>query len=214
VARYQREQQALLDAHLVQMRERGQRPFLIPTGASDAIGVWGYVSACEELSEDFRVAGIRPRHVVCATGSGGTQAGLTAGLHLQGLDCEAVGIAVCDDAAWFQAKVRADIAGWVTRYGVDLDPDRLRIHVLDQYIGPGYAQATPAVFATIARLARTEGLVLDPVYTGKAFHGLLAELSAGRLREADDIVFVHTGGVFGLFPQREELQRASHPPSA
>lgn len=209
-ARYQREQTALLETHLAALRAAGRRPFLIPTGASDAIGAWGYVEAARELAADFAAARISPRHVVCATGSGGTQAGLTAGLHLAELDCDAWGIAVCDDADWFRAKVRADLEGWRARYGVDIDLDRLRINVLDQYIGPGYGRATPEVFATIGLLARTEGLVLDPVYTGKAFHGLLQELRAGRLSEASDIVFVHTGGIFGLFPQRAELH-ASHP---
>jgi D-cysteine desulfhydrase len=207
-ARYQREQAALLETHMAALRSAGRRPFLIPTGASDAIGVWGYVEAAGELAADFDAAGIRPRHVVCATGSGGTQAGLTAGLHLAGLACDAWGIAVCDDADWFRAKVRADLEGWRERYAVDIDLDGLRINVLDQYIGPGYGRATPEVFATIALLARTEGLVLDPVYTGKAFHGLLQELRAGRLAGAEDIVFLHTGGIFGLFPQRAELQQS------
>lgn len=201
---YQQELDTLLAAHAARLRADGRHPFVIPTGASDAIGVWGYVAASAELAADFAQAGIAPRVVVCATGSGGTQAGLTAGLRLHGLDTEAWGMAVCDDAAWFRAKVRADLAAWRERYGVALDTDALPVKVLDDYIGAGYAQASPAVFETIGLAARTEGLVLDPVYTGKAFHGMLQEMRHGRFRDETDIVFVHTGGLFGLFAQREQ----------
>ena len=202
--RYQQEHEALLAAHSKRVQAQGRRPFVIPTGASDAIGVWGYVAACAELAEDFVQAGIDPRVVVCATGSGGTQAGLTAGLRLHGLRAEAWGMAVCDDAAWFRNKVHADLASWQQRYGVALDTAALAVNVLDDYIGAGYAQAGQDVFQTIGLVARTEGLVLDPVYTAKAFHGMLHEMRHGRFRDEKDIVFVHTGGLFGLFAQREQ----------
>jgi D-cysteine desulfhydrase len=81
----------------------------------------------------------------------------------------------------------------------------LNIHVNDRHIGPGYAVATPEVFNTIKYLARTEGLILDPVYSGKAFHGLLEEIKAGQYSNAQDIVFIHTGGIFGLLAQRDQL---------
>jgi D-cysteine desulfhydrase len=201
---YQQEHEALLVAHAGRLVDQGRRPFLIPTGASDAVGVWGYVTASAELGEDFARAGIDPRVVVCATGSGGTQAGLTAGLRLHGLAAETWGMAVCDDAAWFRNKVHADLAAWRQRYGVALDTGSLAVNVLDDYIGAGYAQAGPEVFETIGLAARTEGLILDPVYTGKAFHGMLNEMRQGRFREEKDVVFVHTGGLFGLFAQREQ----------
>ena len=204
-AQYQTTLPTLLDMHAARLRAEGRRCFVIPTGASDGIGVWGYVLASEELSRDFAQAGIRPRHVITASGSGGTQAGLTAGLYLQGNGAHVTGIAVCDDAAWFQAKVRQDIAEWKARYGIAIELERLPIRTLDAYIGPGYAKATPAVFDTIRRIAQLEGIALDPVYTGKAFHGMLEEIRAGRLCEASDLVFVHTGGIFGLMAQREQV---------
>ncbi len=202
---YQSGLEALLDRHAEEARARGQRPFVIPTGASDGLGVWGYLMASEELAADFRAVGIRPRHVVVATGSGGTQAGLTAGLHLHAPYCRVHGVAVCDDAEWFNRKVLADLADWRARCGSTLDTEALRVSTLDAYIGPGYGAADEATLDSIRRAARLEGLLLDPVYTGKAFHGLLQEMSAGRLCEGDDIVFVHTGGVFGMFPQRAAI---------
>ena len=201
--RFQRELSELLQCTAQRIQAQGRRPFLIPTGASDGIGVWGYIAACEEMAQDFRAAGITPGHIISATGSGGTQAGLSAGNVLWELGSRVWGMAVCDDSAWFRTKVRADLDDWQARYGIPLDLERVGIDVIDRYVGPGYGRADAPVFATIRELARSEGILLDPVYTGKAFHGLLMELRAGRFDDSDDIVFVHTGGLFGLFPQRD-----------
>jgi D-cysteine desulfhydrase len=202
---YQHNLDELLAATSASARAQGRRPFIIPTGASDGIGAWGYIDACAELRDDFAMHGVAPSHIICASGSGGTQAGLSAGVVLHKINATVWGIAVCDDAAYFEAKVRADLNAWQRRYGVELDLEALPVRVLDGYVAPGYGQATAAVFDTIKWLARTEGLVLDPVYTGKAFHALVEELKRGRFDDSSDVVFVHTGGVFGLFAQREQL---------
>jgi len=183
----------------------GDSAFIIPTGASDAIGIWGYISAAVELQEGFSQRRISPSHVVVATGSGGTQAGLALGANLLGWETQVLGMAVCDDSDYFQKKVGKDIRDCINRYDLSVDPAAIDVQVNDQYIGPGYAQADQAVFDTIEWLARTEGIVLDPVYTGKAFLGLLSEIKANRLEGARDIVFVHTGGVFGNFPYKEQF---------
>jgi D-cysteine desulfhydrase len=188
-------------------REQGFQPWFIPTGASDGIGVWGYVKAAEELAADMQACGIESADVVCATGSGGTQAGLTLGAHLHQVPARVWGVNVCDDADWFERKVTADVAAWAQRYTPDASPPELNVRVIDGYVGPGYGRADAEIFATIGQLASTEGIVLDPVYTGKAFHGMLQELQAGRFGEQGDVVFVHTGGIFGLFPQREAFSQ-------
>lgn len=189
-------------------REQGKTPMLIPTGASDEIGVWGYIETSRELMEDFQQHGINPQHIYTATGSGGTQAGLTAGMFLYNSPAQVVGVAVCDSESYFQKKVRSDLESWRQRYQIDIELDALPILVNARYIGPGYAKADSEVFATIAMLAKTEGIVLDPVYTGKAFHGLLTEIKQGAHRDEDDIVFIHTGGLFGLFAQQQQLLSA------
>ncbi len=186
---------------------QGSRALIVPTGGSDGIGVWGYIAACEELRADFEARGIDSAHVVTATGSGGTQAGLTLGAAIHGLPATVWGINVCDDEQYFLDKVAADAADWCSRYpGVPaIEPET---RVIDGYVGEGYGIAAPEVFELIAELARLEGLVLDPVYTGKAFQGLVSEIRRGRFEGRRDIVFVHTGGLFGLFPQRSELGAA------
>lgn len=202
---YQPNLDRLLEEAAAALRARGRRPFIVPTGASDGIGLWGYAAACRELREDFARHGIAPKHIVCATGSGGTQGGLNAGVALESIDAAVWGVAVCDGEAYFLDKVRSDLREWRQRYDVALDVEALPIRVIDGYVGPGYAQADKAVIDTIGRVARTEGLVLDPVYTGKAFHALLCELQRGRFGTDGDVVFIHTGGIFGIFPQRQHF---------
>ena len=183
---------------------QGRKALAIPTGGSDGIGAWGYIAACEELAVDFTAAGIDQAHIVTATGSGGTQAGLTLGTALHQLPATVWGINVCDDEQYFLDKIVADAADWRRRYP-DVPDVTVSPRVIDGYVGQGYGIAGPEVFQLIAELAALEGLVLDPVYTGKAFSGMLAEIGAGRFEGCRDIVFVHTGGIFGLFPQRGGL---------
>lgn len=181
---------------------QGGKALAIPTGGSDGVGVWGYIAACEELFADFRQQGIEQAHIVTASGSGGTQAGLTAGAALHGLPVKVWGVNVCDDEAYFQRKVAADITDWQARYS-DIPAIEYETRVLDGHVGAGYGIADPDVFQLIRELAKLEGLMLDPVYTGKAFAGLVKEIGQGRFAGCEDIVFVHTGGVFGVFPQRD-----------
>ncbi len=204
-AEFQTRQRELFEHWSQHYAARGRKPYLIPTGASDGTGIWGYIHCVEELLSDFQQADIRPTHIIHATGSGGTQAGLSLGSALHQLDAQVLGIAVCDSAAYFRRKVSADISDWQSRYEIPALPAGLSIQVNDDFIGPGYSKASPEVFATIKKVAALEGLLLDPVYTGKAFHGMLRLIEQGYFAEASDIVFVHTGGLFGLFAQREQL---------
>jgi D-cysteine desulfhydrase len=191
----------------------GSSALCVPTGASDGIGLWGYLAASEEFSADMAQAGISSAHWVCATGSGGTQAGLTLGQAIHELPVTVWGFNVCDDEAWFLNKVAEDVADWQRRYPQDFPIPLVEPRVVDGYVGPGYGRADPEVFETIADLAGMEGIVLDPVYTGKAFHGMLQEIAAGRFSDCEDIIFVHTGGIFGLFPQRSQFGFSSGDPA-
>lgn len=204
--RREREIYQEIQAHYAQ---QGRKAFAVPIGASDGHGLWGYIAAAEELKADFAAAGIQPKHIVSATGSGGTQGGLTAGAELFELGATVWGINVCDDEAYFLNKVASDLQHWQENYRECIDPalnvSQLSINVIDGYVGQGYARASDEVFQLIRQLAAQEGIVLDPVYTAKAFFGLIEEIKRGRFSDTEDIVFVHTGGLFGLFPQRQQL---------
>jgi D-cysteine desulfhydrase len=186
----------------------GDKAFFIPTGASDEIGLWGYIAACEELKADFAKLDMVPDYILTATGSGGTQGGLIVGTELFDIDSKVAAVNVCDDAKYFEDKVIEDVTLWKQRYKQDFDCENMAIHTIEGYVGRGYGEAGAEVFQTIAELASTEGLFLDPVYTGKAFHGMVTELhkgEEGQLAGAKDILFVHTGGLFGVFPQQQNF---------
>ena len=194
---------------LQQYQQQGSNSHFIPTGASDEIGLWGYIAASEELKNDFETNGISPNYIVTATGSGGTQGGLVVGAKLFDLSGQVVAFNVCDNAEYFDNKIREDVACWKHRYNMKLNEDDLEICTIEGYVGPGYGTADQEVFKTIAELARTEGLFLDPVYTGKAFHGMVTEIQKGvegQLPGASNLVFVHTGGLFGVFPQQQNFR--------
>jgi len=188
-------------------QQQGSKAYAIPTGGSNGIGIWGYINAAKELADDFARHNLKPQAIVHATGSGGTQAGLMLGCHLHGIDSPVKAYAVCDNSAYFADKISADLKDWQQRYPSDIDISALKVDTSDSYIGPGYGQADPEVFEFIKQLAAMEGILLDPVYTGKAFYGLVNDIKQGKYASGDnsDIVFVHTGGLFGLFAQQQNL---------
>ena len=183
----------------------GSKPYFIPVGASDETGLWGYIQCCAELRSDFSEHGINPGFIVSATGSGGTLGGLTLGNHLHDLNCEVLAFNVCDDEAYFLKKIREDFNRWEARYNTPIETQNITINVIDGYVGDGYGIAGEAVFDTIKHVASTQGIILDPVYTGKAFNALIEEISHGRFENTSDVVFIHTGGIFGNFPQRDHF---------
>lgn len=191
-----------------QYEAAGNKASFIPTGASDEVGLWGYIAACEELKQDFERLEINPDYIVTATGSGGTQGGLIVGAQMFQLGSQIAAFNVCDDAAYFERKIRQDVKLWKQRYRQQFDSEQLTIKTIEGYVGPGYGIAGPEVFQTITELASSDGIFLDPVYTGKAFHGMVSELlkgETGQLPGAHNIVFIHTGGLFGLFPQQQNF---------
>ena len=181
---------------LAELTAAGKRPYNIPAGASNGIGSLGYVNAARELLEQWNAMGIRPSHVFTPTGSCGTQAGLLLGLRYFGNSTtRVVGVGVSGTRDATEQRLHrvldmvADELGAPRELVGDDD-----ILVSDAYIGEGYGRPTPAGIAAMRTLAELEGVILDPVYTGKAMSGMLAMLEKNELRNARDLVFLHTGG--------------------
>jgi D-cysteine desulfhydrase len=173
----------------------------IPEGGSNALGAWGYVRCVEELASQL---GAVPATIVYAVGSGGTAAGLIAGCRLFDLPYRLIGVSVADDRATFQQCIASILAEMAATWAIDVIDEPEGIEIWDEHVGRGYGLSRDEELATIVSLAREEGLVLDPVYSGKAMHGLLQELENKRVL-GDPIVFLHTGGIFGLFAKAEQL---------
>ncbi len=185
-----------------ELRARGRKPYLIPEGGSNALGAFGYVRCVEELAAELPPG---PATIVYAAGSGGTGAGLILGVKLLALPWRVVGVNVCDDRDYFVRVIGEICEQAIDRFRLPIAFSRADVEIVDGYVGIGYAKSRPEELATLRDVARAEGLVLDPVYTGKAFHGLRGELARDRRAFGERVVFVHTGGIFGLFPKSAEL---------
>jgi L-cysteate sulfo-lyase len=183
-----------------ELRAKGRKPYVIPGGGSNPIGALGYVGAALELD----AAPIAIDWVVHATGSTGTQAGLVAGLRAVHSPAKVLGVSVRQpeqkqiDAVHPLAEATADLIGTqVSRDDVLVD---------DRWVGGGYGVPTESMQDAVRLLASTEGILLDPVYSGKGFAGLLGGIAEGRFAATDNVVFVHTGGAVGLFAYRSTFQ--------
>ena len=174
----------------------GRRAYVIPEGGSNALGSLGYHDCVGELAEQL---GEEPLTIVYAAGSGGTGAGLVAGVLHRKLPWRVVGVNVCDDRAYFVEAIGAIVEDMQARFDLRFPFSRDSLELLVGYVGRGYAKSRPEELTALVSLARTEGLVLDPVYTGKAWYGLTQTLAKDPHALGTRIVFLHTGGVFGLF---------------
>ena len=152
-------------------RQQNEIPYSIPVGASDEVGLWGYIEACRELKQDFEGAAIEPGYIVSAAGSGGTAGGLILGCDLYNIESEVYSFNVCNDENYFVEKISGDFQIWQHRYEIGLETHNLPINIVDGYVGPGYGKAELPIYETIRDLARTEGIILDPVYTGNRSDG-------------------------------------------
>ena len=177
-----------------ELAKEGRKACHIPVGGSTALGSLGYAACVRELRQ--QAAGVPLAHIVSATGSGGTTAGLLLGARLYLPQAQVTGIAVDTDP--FEEIVPELAAGGAELLGVSLDRAGGDFRMVS-HVGQGYAIPNPADTPYIQELARTEGILLDPVYTGKAWSGMLELLKAGGFGSEGDIVFVHTGGAAALF---------------
>lgn len=199
-----RDRNRLLAEAAERVRRAGDRPYVVPEGGSNALGSWGYVRAMHELAGDLQgiAAPDHPVTVVYACGSGGTAAGLILGAKLLRLADRGIRLAainVCDDRAYFVDVIRRICAEAEARWQLGAGVTEADIEIVDGHVGRGYARSRPEELATIRDVCRSDGIVLDPVYTGKAFHGMVAELAADPGRFGAAVAFLHTGGLFGLF---------------
>lgn len=188
-----------------ELRGRGQKPYVIAEGASMAVGALGYVEACREIQEAEQTLGVTFDAIVHAVGSGGTSAGMELGVRLYRLRSKVWGVNVCDDDAYFRALIHRIAADVIERFRLPVTLAPEEIGLIDGYVGRGYGWCGDAEWQVILEAARREGLVLDPSYTGKAFYALAREIEGPRFRGARNVLFLHTGGIYGLFPRASEI---------
>jgi D-cysteine desulfhydrase len=190
---------AALDAAAEAERAAGRRPYLIPYGGSNEVGAAAYALAFNEIWDQMAALDIHFDRVVFASSSGGTQAGLVVGAKANGYEGQILGISVDKTGGQLRETVWALLSPTAARLGVDVSFQPGDVAVDDQYLGGGYAVLTEAEREAVRLVARTEGILLDPVYTGKAMAGLLGLIRSGEIDNDETLVFWHTGGTPALF---------------
>lgn len=180
--------------------EKGHKAYILPEGASFGIGNFGYFECMEEILEQEKALGITFDGIVCAVGSGGTYGGLFLANKLYECGKQIIGVNVSADAAHFRRAISRILTESKAYLDRDFQWESEEIHIADGYVGRGYALSRPEELQFIQELAREEGVILDPVYTGKAMYGFYSELQKGRYHELSNVLFIHTGGLYGLFP--------------
>ena len=186
------------------LKAQGRKPYFIPGGGSNAVGALGYASCAEEICKQGEVMGTGFDWIVMATGSTGTQAGLVAGLWALGRTLPVLGVSVRQPREK-QVPAVHDLA---VRTCDKLSCEPLSVDnvlVDDGYVGKGYGYPAESTLEAIRLAARCEGLLLDPVYSGKGFAGMLGRVRDGFFRPTDNVLFLHTGGAAALFAYRDAL---------
>ncbi len=187
--------------HADQAEARSEKAYIIPLGGASALGAMGYVNAVKELAEQYHAAGtLTPDYIVAPVGSGGTLAGLHIGCAMFMPKAEVVGIAVTGSAVPFSERIAvmanagAELLGFDKRWTAD------EIRIENDYIGPGYSIPSEAGNAAIKLAGNREGMLLDPVYTGKAVAGIIGCVENGSIAKGSHVLFIHCGGSPALYP--------------
>ena len=195
---------ALMRKTAAELRARGARPYVLPFGGSNALGALGYTRMVEELAVQCPDADA----IVTASASGGTLAGILLGIKLYGLSAKAVGMAVAFSPEKTRASALRIAKEAVRQYSLGIDVRDEDLLVLPA-VGVGYSKNTPAELAGISGFVRDHGMVFDTTYSGKAFYHFLVQLRKRNVF-GRKVVFVHTGGIFGLFAKQDALGSAGH----
>lgn len=197
------EAEALCD----RLREAGRTPYFIPGGGSNSIGALGYATCALEIADQCEAMNIRPTLLVHATGSTGTQAGLLTGTGMLKNPPRVLGVSVRLPEEPQVANVAALARSTAELLDEEFSPDS--VFVDDRFTGPGYGIPTEDTIAAIETLAREEGILLDPVYSGKGFAGFLSLLREKDFGEDENLIFLHTGGAAALFAYRPNFSENS-----
>jgi len=178
--------------------------YVIPEGGSNEIGAWGYISCFNEIVQQITDLKIAVDAIVVSTGSGGTHAGLLLGKLMANSDIDIISINVCDDSQFFKEKIKGIVDKFADRYGEKFDISYQDIYIFDGFTGEGYGITGKREVDIIRQFARQEGIVLDPVYTAKAYLGL-ETLIDQEIIDYKNVLFIHTGGIFGIFSYAEKF---------
>ena len=198
------------------MRERekkliskGKKPYLIPTGGSNALGALGYIKCILEVKQQVQQFNGKFNYFVHAAGSGGTQAGLLIGKELFYPELRIVSVTVGIDASYLETETAKILKEFQSKFDIKQDLTRIPIKLVTGYEGPGYGLPSKEMVETVKLVAQLEGVFLDPVYNGKAMVGLIDMIKSGNFSEDEKILFLHSGGGSSIFNYNDAFSKHS-----
>lgn len=194
---YSKHRTEIMEDIKAELSMEGHRAYILPEGASNGIGSLGYYNALLEILDQEKQMGVKFDAIAVSVGSGGTYSGLYYGNKVTNNDALVYGINVCGDKEYFLNVIEPLLHELVRYTGQDIDINKNEINIIDGYPGVGYALSQPEEIKFIKHLAQLEGIILDPVYTGKAMYGLVQEIKKGSFDKHKNILFIHTGGLYG-----------------
>lgn len=196
----------LMSRRVAELEAAGRRPLAVPFGGSDMLGTLGYVAATEEWARQAGSAGLAHvfDRVVLATSTGGTYAGTLLGVKRSGLPTHVTGISAYGDSGSSTTTVVALMSEAAAELGIGV-PDPRLVDIRDDFLGDGYGLITDGVVEALGVFARSEGLLLDPVYSGKAAAGLISLIRTGEIAPSERVLFIHTGGGPGIFAYGDSI---------
>jgi D-cysteine desulfhydrase len=193
-----------------EIANEGRKAYVIPGGGSNPMGATGYVACAEEILAQTFDLGINIDRIVCASGSAGTHAGLVTGFHGNNSNIPVIGINVSRPKREQEELVYDLVQSTAKHVGVNSDIPGETVVCFDEYVGPGYSLPTPEMAEAARMLARLEGVLIDPVYTGKAMAGLIDLVRKGIFDKKENILFIHTGGSPALYVYMNEILDTGH----
>ncbi len=188
-----------------ELKSKGRNPYIIPEGGSNPLGVWGYIRASFEIKKQIVKLNLKTNTIITALSSAGTYCGLFLGAKLSGWKTEVVGINVRFLPSYPAEKIYSLLEKTISQYRLKIKFSEKEIKIIEGYVGKGYALNTKEELEFIKVFISQTGMLLDPVYTGKAMFGFLDLLKKGEFSKNKDVIFLHTGGGFGLFPVKEKF---------
>jgi L-cysteate sulfo-lyase len=186
-----------------ELKARGKNPYMIPAGGSNGVGAMGYANFMQEVKDQAGELGLGFDAIVTASGSGGTQGGLMLGLKLLDTQTRIIGISDGEPRDELMRLVLNVAMEGAALLGTRIKLSEDDVTIYDEYFGEGYGIPTPEMVAAVRMVARSEGILLDPVYSGKAMAGLIDLIRKGAFEKDQKVLFIHTGGTPALFAYRE-----------
>jgi len=187
------------------LKSKGRIGYVIPEGGSNALGIWGYIKAAHEIKSQLDSMKVRVDRVITAVSSGGTYAGLYIGSKLLKWKLKVTGFNIRETSAIATERIWKLVQDHLEGFKSDISVGKQEIEVIDGYVGKGYGLSRKVELDLLKSAAKETGIILDPVYSGKAMLGLVDQIKRGDFTKTENILFLHTGGGFGLFPIKERF---------